>query len=66
MSEHVFDWSHDHKMKGLRPCRHCGNPTDLKDDAKRASHKVCAELAAERKAASGRRPRADHLLAGVS
>jgi hypothetical protein len=45
----VFDWSHGHTMKAPRPCRYCGGPTNLKDDANRACHKVCAEVAAANK-----------------
>lgn len=31
-------WAHD-----ARPCRHCGKPTNLRDDSRKPSHKVCAE-----------------------
>jgi hypothetical protein len=48
----VLDWSTGHSESTARPCRHCGGATFLRDDARRASHKVCAERAADRKAVS--------------
>lgn len=34
-------WDH----RGPKPCRHCGGPTQLRDDDRLPSHKVCAEQA---------------------
>ena len=43
----VFNWSSsEHTSSRLGKCRHCGEPTNLRDDAKKPAHKVCAELAA--------------------
>jgi hypothetical protein len=33
------------------PCIHCYQPTNLRDDKRRASHKTCAEKALARQAA---------------
>ncbi|KPI33367.1 hypothetical protein OV450_1455 [Actinobacteria bacterium OV450] len=41
----LLDWSHDHWSTQVRPCRHCGAPTQLRDDKRRPSCKVCAEAA---------------------
>lgn len=34
-----------HWSTASKPCRHCGGLTQLRDDSRRPSHKVCAELA---------------------
>jgi hypothetical protein len=47
----VFDWSHGHTGKAEAPCRHCHEPTFLRDDDGNASHKVCAEAAVARRQA---------------
>jgi len=41
----ILDWSSsaDHWSLAQLPCCHCGAPTNLRDDAARPSHKVCAE-----------------------
>ncbi|MEU9125751.1 hypothetical protein AB0C96_39065 [Streptomyces sp. NPDC048506] len=40
----VLDWSSDdHWSDEQRPCQHCGGPTNLRDDDRKPSHKVCAE-----------------------
>lgn len=38
----VLDWS-KHSMGALRPCRICGFPALMRDDAGQPCHKVCAE-----------------------
>ena len=42
----VLDWRDAaHWANRRRPCVYCGAPTNLRDAAGRASHKVCAERA---------------------
>lgn len=38
-------WNGSHWAPQAKPCRHCGGPTNLRDDERRPSHKVCAEQA---------------------
>lgn len=43
-----LDWSdRQHWGRDLRPCRHCGGVTYLRDDLGRPSHKICAESTTE-------------------
>lgn len=54
----VLDWrGAQHMRQRPGPCHHCGRWTQLLDDARRPSHKVCAERAIQQKAAAaaGRR-----------
>jgi hypothetical protein len=41
----LLDWSDrdKHWLRTEAPCRHCHQPTHLRDDDKKPSHKVCAE-----------------------
>jgi len=43
----VLDWREAHHWSPMtRPCRHCGQPTHLRDDDGTPAHKTCAEIAA--------------------
>lgn len=43
----LLDWrDRSHWGKTEAPCRHCRQPTQLRDDERLPAHKVCAEQAA--------------------
>lgn len=50
----LLDWRHpahyDHAGY-VKPCRHCGDLTPLRDETRRPAHKVCAERAIDASAA---------------
>lgn len=42
----LLDWRDPkHWAAKPLPCRHCGGPTHLRDNQRRASHKTCSEQA---------------------
>jgi hypothetical protein len=48
----VLDWTAPtHWSRTPRPCRYCGRDTQLRDSARKAAHKVCAEAALREQAA---------------
>lgn len=47
MTRQALDWRDGRHWHGhARPCRYCGRPTPLADEAGAAAHKVCAEAGA--------------------
>jgi hypothetical protein len=46
-------WQPGHWSATAQPCRHCGRLTNLLDETRTPSHKVCAEELAERCHACG-------------
>lgn len=48
----LLDWhSSEHWSQHLRPCRYCGQPTNLRDSKRKPAHKTCAETALAQQAA---------------
>ncbi|MFJ3100311.1 hypothetical protein [Streptomyces sp. NPDC086835] len=42
----LLDWTDSrHWSQQARPCRYCGEPTQLRDSQRKAAHKTCAEAA---------------------
>ncbi|MGA5202723.1 hypothetical protein [Streptomyces variegatus] len=48
----LLDWTHGPHWDydRARPCRYCGDPTQLRDSDKKPAHKVCAEAALDQQA----------------
>jgi len=48
----VLDWTNpNHYSHTPRPCRYCGQDTNLRDSKGKPAHKVCAEQALQQQAA---------------
>jgi hypothetical protein len=63
-SDMRLDWKHDHWAGRWIQCIHCGRHTLLHDDARRQSHKICAESALAALLAQ-KNPPARHSHAGA-
>lgn len=48
----LLDWTdHKHWAWNAKPCRYCGEPTQLRDSRRAPAHKTCAESALTMQAA---------------
>lgn len=41
----LLNWRDRHWDSTPKPCRYCGQPTQLRDSKRHPAHKVCAETA---------------------
>lgn len=48
----LLDWRHpDHWSWAPKPCRYCGQDTNLRDSKRKPAHKACAESSLAQQAA---------------